>query len=182
VGRGHVYQGRFKSFPVEEDEYYYQVLRHIERNALRAALVERAEDWRWSSLSRWRCSEPDETWPLARPLPCGPGWSDHVNQPQTEGEFEAIQRAIRRSAPPGKPALGRSDRATPGAGVDASTTRPPETASGQCYPGFLDFPVYAPVPFADPVPFAGPCWSEAAVCDGLLSSRTTDFLVRRGTR
>jgi putative transposase len=68
VGRGHVYQGRFKSFPVEEDEYYYQVLRHIERNALRAALVERAEDWRWSSLSSWRSSESDETWPLARPL------------------------------------------------------------------------------------------------------------------
>ena len=44
VGHGHVYQGRFKSFPVEEDEYYYQVLRYIERNALRAALVERAED------------------------------------------------------------------------------------------------------------------------------------------
>jgi putative transposase len=54
VGRGHVYQGRFKSFPVEEDEYHYQVLRYIERNALGAALVERAEDWRWSSLSSWR--------------------------------------------------------------------------------------------------------------------------------
>jgi putative transposase len=98
VGHGHVYQGRFKSFPVEEDEYSYQVLRYIERNALRAALVERAEDWRWSSLSGWRSSEPDETWPLARPLPCGPGWSDPVNQPQTEGEVEAIQRAIRRGA------------------------------------------------------------------------------------
>jgi putative transposase len=98
VGHGHVYQGRLKSFPVEEDEYDYQVLRYIERNALRAALVERAEDWRWSSLSSWRSSEPDETWPLARPLPCGPGWSEHVNQPQTEGEFEAIQRAICRGA------------------------------------------------------------------------------------
>jgi hypothetical protein len=68
VGHGHVYQGRFKSFPVEEDEYDYQVLRKIERNALRAALLERAEDWRWSSLSSWRSSAPDETWPLARPL------------------------------------------------------------------------------------------------------------------
>jgi putative transposase len=46
VGHGHVYQGRLKSFPVEEDEYDYQVLRHIERNALRAALMEWAEDWR----------------------------------------------------------------------------------------------------------------------------------------
>jgi putative transposase len=103
VGHGHVYQGRFKSFPVEEDEYDYQVLRYIERTALRAALVERAEDWRWSSLSSWRSSEPDEAWPLARPLTCGRGWSDHVNQPRTEGEVEAIQRAIRRGAPLGSP-------------------------------------------------------------------------------
>ena len=79
------------------------MFRYIERNALRAALVERAEDWRWSSLSSWRSSEPDETWPLARPLPCGPDWSDHVNQPQTDGEVEAIQRAIRRGAPLGSP-------------------------------------------------------------------------------
>ncbi len=103
VGQGHVYHGRFKSFPVEEDDYYYQVLRYIERNALRAGLVERAEDWCWSSLSSWRSSEPDETWPLTRPLPCGPSWLAHVNQPQTEGEVEAIRRAIRRSSPFGSP-------------------------------------------------------------------------------
>ena len=35
VGTGHVYQGRYKSFPVETDEYFYQVVRYVERNALR---------------------------------------------------------------------------------------------------------------------------------------------------
>ncbi|HEV3342013.1 MAG TPA: transposase, partial [Pirellulales bacterium] len=51
-GTGHVYQGRFKAFPIETDEYFYTVVRYVERNPLRANLVARAEDWRWSSL--WR--------------------------------------------------------------------------------------------------------------------------------
>ena len=32
VGRGHLYQGRFKSFPVEGDEYFLTVCRYVERN------------------------------------------------------------------------------------------------------------------------------------------------------
>jgi len=52
VGYGHLYQGRNKSFRVETDEHFYQVTRYVERNALRANLVSRAEEWRWSSL--WR--------------------------------------------------------------------------------------------------------------------------------
>ncbi len=52
VGMGHVYQGRYKSFPMETDDYFYQVVRYVERNALRANLVESADAWRWSSL--WR--------------------------------------------------------------------------------------------------------------------------------
>ena len=52
AGTGHLYQGRFKAFPVEADEHLDTVLRDVERNALRAGLAERAEAWRWSSL--WR--------------------------------------------------------------------------------------------------------------------------------
>jgi putative transposase len=52
VGSGHVYQGRFKSFLVESDEYLWAVCRYVERNALRAGLSRRAQEWRWSSL--WR--------------------------------------------------------------------------------------------------------------------------------
>ena len=50
VGYGHLYQGRFKSFPIETDEHFYCVVRYVERNALRAGLVQRAEDWKWGSL------------------------------------------------------------------------------------------------------------------------------------
>lgn len=42
-GTGHVYQGRFKAFPVETDEYFYSVVRYVERNALRAGSVAGAE-------------------------------------------------------------------------------------------------------------------------------------------
>src|SRR5713101_6226580 len=45
VGTGHVYQGRFKSFAVETDDHFLTVCRYVERNALRAGLVARAEDW-----------------------------------------------------------------------------------------------------------------------------------------
>jgi putative transposase len=46
VGWGHVYQGTYKSFPVQDDEHYLRVCRYVERNALRSGLVARAEDWR----------------------------------------------------------------------------------------------------------------------------------------
>jgi putative transposase len=51
-GMGHIYQGRFKSFPIAADEHFLKVLRYVERNPLRAGLVSRAEDWRWGSLYR----------------------------------------------------------------------------------------------------------------------------------
>ncbi len=50
---GHVWQGRFKAFPIQQDEQLLTVLRYIERNPLRAGLVARAEEWLWSSLREW---------------------------------------------------------------------------------------------------------------------------------
>src|SRR4029077_8215547 len=49
-GTGHLYQGRFKAFPVDDDSHFYSVVRYVERNALRGGLVPRAEAWRWCSL------------------------------------------------------------------------------------------------------------------------------------
>ncbi len=47
---GHVWQGRFKAFPIQQNEHFLTALRYVERNALRASLVQAAEDWRWGSL------------------------------------------------------------------------------------------------------------------------------------
>ena len=102
VGYGHLYQGRYKSFPVESDDHFYQVTRYVERNALRANLVSRAQDWRWSSLWRRVYGIPeDRRWLSKWPLPQPRAWTDLVNQPQTEGELEAIRRSVTRSQPYG---------------------------------------------------------------------------------
>jgi putative transposase len=50
TGTGHLYQGRFKSFPVQTDAHFLTVCRYVERNPVRAGLVPRAERWRWGSL------------------------------------------------------------------------------------------------------------------------------------
>jgi len=43
AGYGHVYQGRYKSFPVQDDDYFFTVCRYVERNALTDRIVDRAE-------------------------------------------------------------------------------------------------------------------------------------------
>jgi putative transposase len=53
AGGGHLYQGRFKSFPTQDDVHYLTVCRYVESNAVRARIVRRAQDWPWSSLRTW---------------------------------------------------------------------------------------------------------------------------------
>ena len=50
---GHIYQSRFKSFPIQDDTHFYVVCRYVERNPLRANLVPKAELWPYGSLYRW---------------------------------------------------------------------------------------------------------------------------------
>jgi putative transposase len=75
IGGGHLYQGRFKSIPVQSDEHYLTVCRYVERNALRAGLVKRAELWPWGSLAQRRGTEL-ATGPVlsAGPLPWPKNW------------------------------------------------------------------------------------------------------------
>jgi len=101
-GEGHVYQGRFKSFPVQDDDHFHVVCRYVERNALRAGLVARAEQWRWGSLWRWlQKTEPAprllSAWPISRL----PGWAARVNEPLSEPELAAVRRCAKRGAPLG---------------------------------------------------------------------------------
>jgi putative transposase len=106
VGYGHLYQGRCKSFPIEGDEHFYQVVRYVERNALRANMVRRAENWRISSLWRRLHAEAGmlSDWPLPRPR----SWLQYVNQPQSEAELEAIRRSLQRGQPYGSDTWSRA--------------------------------------------------------------------------
>jgi putative transposase len=100
IGSGHLYQGRFKSFPTQDDEHLYTVVRYVERNALRAKLVRRAEQWRFGSLHRWlRGSAEDKSLLAAWPVSRRTGWVDYVNTPQSEAEVAAIVRSITRGSP-----------------------------------------------------------------------------------
>jgi len=104
VGYGHVYQGRFKSFPVENDKYFYQVVRYVERNALRANLVTRAEAWQWGSLwiRQFGSAEHHEMlsdWPVARPR----RWLQYLGEPESKAELESLRQSCRRGTPYGSP-------------------------------------------------------------------------------
>ncbi len=100
TGSGHVYQGRFKSFPIQEDEHFYMVARYVERNAVRANLARRAEQWRWSSLYRWlRGSAEDKELLAAWPLSRKSNWVEHVNAAQTEAELKAVRVSMQRCSP-----------------------------------------------------------------------------------
>ena len=70
------------------------------RNALRADLVRRAEQWPWCSQYRWRHGAADDKPVLASwPLPRQSGWVECVNAPQSEAELAAICRGVERGSP-----------------------------------------------------------------------------------
>jgi putative transposase len=100
AGTGHLYQGRFKAFPIQKDDHLLTVLRYVERNPLRAGLVSRAEIWRWGSLAHRLAEDPfgkrlHGAWPVPRPA----DWVERVNRPETEAELEAIRRSVVRGCP-----------------------------------------------------------------------------------
>ena len=103
VGHGHLYQGTYKSFPVKSDEHLVTVLRYVERNALRAGLVRRAEDWEWSSLWRWRHPKAAEDKPPLIPWPVDrPGdWLAQVNLALSADELGALRTSVNRGRPLG---------------------------------------------------------------------------------
>ncbi len=105
IGEGHIYQGRYKSFPIQADTHFLTVCRYVERNPVRADLVERAEDWRWSSLwhrekGNGELSELLADWPVPRPAE----WLDRVREPEGPNELEALRLSVARGRPFGEPA------------------------------------------------------------------------------
>ncbi len=123
TGSGHVYQGRFKSFVVQDDGHFLTVCRYVERNALRGNLVGRAEAWRWGSLHRWKHGNAKEksllhAWPLRRPA----GWVERVSTPLTDDELSALRRSANRGSPFGETSW--RDRMVHRLGLE-STLRPP---------------------------------------------------------
>jgi putative transposase len=97
---GHVWQGRFKAFPIQEDEHLLTVLRYVERNPLRARLVPGVADWKWSSL-RLHGQPARPAWYHDGPVRRGPDWAAYVAQPQTDAELVALRHSAQRGVPYG---------------------------------------------------------------------------------
>lgn len=94
-GRGAVYQGRFKAIAVQCDRHFLIMCRYVERNAVRARLVARAQNWEWCSASPLADlpeRPPLARWPVARPA----GWAVELNEAVFDKSVAAVREAIRR--------------------------------------------------------------------------------------
>ena len=78
------------------------MLRYVERNAVRANLVARAELWRWSSAPCWQAGALRPSFLADSPVGRGRNWLERVNQPLTEAELAAVRRSVSRGSPYGK--------------------------------------------------------------------------------
>jgi putative transposase len=95
---GHVWQGRFKAFPLQQNLHYLSVLRYVEANPLRAGLVERAEDWEWSSL--YTLVDPVRYRFLAHgPVERPANWLNLVNERESDDTMAAIRTCVDRGSP-----------------------------------------------------------------------------------
>lgn len=95
---GHLYQGRFRSFPVQEGLHLLRVLRYVEGNPLRAQLAQTADAWRWSSFRVREQGDRDgllSEWPVLRP----PDWRQIVEQMIPEPELAALRSSLHRCRP-----------------------------------------------------------------------------------
>jgi putative transposase len=93
---GHVWQGRFKAFPVQEDEHLLTVLGYFERNPLRAGLIERAEDRPWSSLRWLAVAERSPVRLEPGTVPRDALWMEGVNAAAADIDTETVRESVRR--------------------------------------------------------------------------------------
>lgn len=91
-GSGHIWQGRYKSFPVESDQLL-TVVRYVEGNPVRAGLVDTAAGWGWSS-HRERCGLEQNGMLSPLPIALPGGWTTFVDAPLSVRELEKVRNGI----------------------------------------------------------------------------------------
>ena len=123
AGTGPLYQGRFKSFPIQKDEHLLTVCRYVERNAVRAKFVTSARRWQWCALAARAGAKPPN-WLLAMkdwPVDAPRDWVQWVDRAETAAELEAMRQSVKRGKPYGDPRW--QDRTARALGLE-STLRP----------------------------------------------------------
>ena len=102
--RGFLWQGRFASFPMDET-YLLACARYVELNPVRAKLVRRARDWRWSSARAHLDGRDDGLVKTAPLLERVPDWAGLLGRGLGEDEHEAIRSGERTGRPLGAAAF-----------------------------------------------------------------------------
>ncbi len=97
TGEGHLYQGRYKSFLVEDDNHLLTVLKYIERNPVRSKLCTRAEEWRWGSAHRRNASANEQVLLAEPPVVLPLNYSAWVNEPESSEMLDDVRRSVRKS-------------------------------------------------------------------------------------
>jgi putative transposase len=122
--RGHLWQGRFRSAPMDE-EHFWACMVYVEQNPVRARLADQPEEWRWSSarahledrpgslldFARWRRKFTPELWRQYLSLGVGDGarlqrirQATRVGRPAAEEVFlQELGAKLGRNLLPGKP-------------------------------------------------------------------------------
>jgi REP-associated tyrosine transposase len=98
---GHIWQGRYKAFPIQTDTHFLTVLRYVERNPVRAGLTRRAIEWKWSSVRERPSAGMPRTLLTPSPVPLPSPWLDWVDTPLTDAELLAVRACVKRGRPPG---------------------------------------------------------------------------------
>lgn len=121
-GTGHLYQGRFNSFPIQSEGHLLTVMRYVERNPVRANFVDLAEELQWGSAYAGRRPADERIW-LATPddPPLPRNWRSRVNKVETERELTSLRYSVRRGLPFGDEQWTKNSAVRLGL---ESTTRP----------------------------------------------------------
>lgn len=142
--RGPVFQGRYWASVIETERYFFEAMRYVELNPVRAAMVDRPGQYPWSSYShntgnghRSEITFHDQFLQLGRtPADRSRAWTDLVAQGIAPNELERIRRRFRRNRPYGSDAFEKSFGISSGDGSSdpvpgpGPRTRPQEPSPG----------------------------------------------------
>lgn len=99
IGGGHLYQGRYKSFLIENDSHLLTVLKYVERNPVRAKLCEYPEGWRWGSAYRRICGSLIEKRILGElPVDLPNDYVDWIRISEPSEDLKTIRNSVNKGA------------------------------------------------------------------------------------
>lgn len=102
--KGHLWQGRFFSSPLD-DNYLMAAVRYVEQNPIRVGLVDKAEDYRWSSAAahcglredKILCHKPK--WKSA--FAFIEDWSDWLKIKESPDKLDVLRKHVEKGLPCG---------------------------------------------------------------------------------